>query len=68
MRMREAMKNSFQLSTVNFQLPKGWEIKKLGEVCEKIFAGGDKPKECSKHKTNEFSIPIFSNGEKNKGR
>ena len=39
----------------------------MGEVCEKIFAGGDKPKEFSKYKTNEFSIPIFSNGEKNKG-
>ena len=24
-----------QLSTVNFQLNKGWEIKKLGEVCDK---------------------------------
>lgn len=23
---------------------KGWEVKKLGEICE-IFAGGDKPKD-----------------------
>ena len=66
---------SGKLSSVNSQLPKvdatslpkGWEIKKLGEVCEKIFAGGDKPKEYSKFQTNEFCVPIFANGEKNKG-
>ncbi|OJA03517.1 restriction endonuclease subunit S, partial [Bathymodiolus thermophilus thioautotrophic gill symbiont] len=28
------MKNNFQLSTFNAQLPKGWEVKRLGEVCE----------------------------------
>lgn len=48
-------------------LPKGWEIKKLGEVCDKIFAGGDKPKKFSKFSTDEFSVPIYANGEKNKG-
>ncbi|MCX7075620.1 MAG: restriction endonuclease subunit S [Methylococcales bacterium] len=45
-----------------------WEEKALGEVCEELFAGGDVPKEnSSKIKTNKFYIPIFSNGEKNKG-
>jgi len=48
-------------------MKKDWEIKKLGEVCEKIFAGGDKPKEFSKFMTDKFSVPIFANGEKNKG-
>ena len=49
-------------------MKKGWEIKKLGEVCEELFAGGDVPKDnSSKFETNAFSIPIFSNGEKNKG-
>jgi len=28
------MKNNSPLSTVNFQLPKGWEVKSLGEVCD----------------------------------
>ena len=28
------MKNNFQLSAFNAQLPKGWEVKRLGEVCE----------------------------------
>ncbi|MEA2104412.1 MAG: restriction endonuclease subunit S, partial [Candidatus Cloacimonadota bacterium] len=42
-------------------------VKTLGEVCEKIFAGGDKPKEFSKFMTDELLVPIFANGEKNKG-
>ena len=47
---------------------KGWEEKTLGEVCEELFAGGDVPKgNSSKYETDEFKIPIFSNGEKNKG-
>jgi type I restriction enzyme S subunit len=45
-----------------------WEVKKLGEVCEDIFAGGEVPKHSfSKIKTNKLNIPIFSNSEKNKG-
>jgi len=45
--------------------PKGknWEVKKLGEVCEKLFAGGDVPKNnFSKVKTEKYFIPIFTNG------
>lgn len=45
-----------------------WEIKKLSEVCDEIFAGGDVPKDnCSKEMTKDYNIPIFTNGEKNKG-
>ena len=44
-----------------------WQTKKIAEVCEEIFAGGDVPKDrLSKTPTEEFSIPIYSNGEKNK--
>jgi len=32
--MKETDTNNSQLSTLNSTLPKGWEIKKLGEVCE----------------------------------
>lgn len=32
---------------------KGWEVKKLGEVCD-IFAGGDKPKDIKTTKDNEY--------------
>ncbi len=46
----------------------GWEVKTLGDVCEEIFAGGDVPKNSfSKIETDEFKIPIYANGEKNKG-
>ncbi|MCD4833705.1 MAG: restriction endonuclease subunit S [Bacteroidales bacterium] len=48
-------------------MKKDWEIKRLGEICEKIFAGGDKPKKFSKFITDEYSVPIYANGEKNKG-
>lgn len=38
----------------------------IGEVAE-IFAGGDKPNNFSLTKTNEHQIPVFANGETNKG-
>jgi len=43
----------------------GWEMKKLGEVCE-LSAGGDVPKDdFSEIKTIKQQIPIYANGEKN---
>ncbi|MCF7951671.1 MAG: restriction endonuclease subunit S [Spirochaetaceae bacterium] len=57
-----------KMDTDKKKLPEGWEWKKLEEVCEEIFAGGDVPKNnYSKNKTDEYNIPIFANGEKNKG-
>jgi type I restriction enzyme S subunit len=36
----------------------------IADVCTEIFAGGDAPKgKISKVKTDEYSVPIFSNGE-----
>ncbi|MDZ4713675.1 MAG: restriction endonuclease subunit S [bacterium] len=47
---------------------KNWEEKTLEEVCEALCAGGDVPKKrFSKTKTDKYSVPIFANGEKNKG-
>lgn len=44
------------------------ELLPITETCEKIFAGGDKPKpNFSKTETDEFKIPVISNGEKNDG-
>ena len=46
----------------------GWAVKKLGDICGSIFAGGDVPKDrLSKFKTDKYSIPIYANGEKHKG-
>jgi len=39
---------------------------KLGELAE-IFAGGDKPDNFNLTKTEEYQIPVFANGETNKG-
>lgn len=49
------------------KLPDGWQIKTIGEVCEKISAGGDRPDDCTPEKTEENQIPIFANGVKNNG-
>jgi type I restriction enzyme S subunit len=49
-------------------MKQGWVITKLGDVCDELFAGGDVPKDnSSKMETDIYNIPIFSNGEKNKG-
>ena len=59
--------HNYPLSTVHSHLPMGWEIKKLGEVCE-LSAGGDVPKDnFSETQTEKYSIPIYANGEKNEG-
>ena len=47
-------------------MPDDWEILKLEDVCN-ISAGGDKPKEVSKIRTDKYSIPVYSNGIDNEG-
>ena len=45
----------------------GVKMVELVEVCEELFAGGDVPKDYSKTKSKEYTIPIYSNGVKDKG-
>ena len=41
---------------------------KLEEVCKRIYAGGDVPKDrYSEVKTEEYSVPIYANAEKDNG-
>lgn len=48
-------------------MTEGWEERTLEEI-SKIFAGGDVDKNrLSKCKTETYNVPIFTNGEKNKG-
>lgn len=47
-------------------LPEGWRRGRLGEMSV-IKAGGDKPKEFSEKKSDEFNIPVYANGIENKG-
>lgn len=51
----------------NYKLPESWEWKSLGEVCESISAGGDKPKNYTKKKSINNQIPIYANGVNNNG-
>jgi type I restriction enzyme, S subunit len=43
-----------------------WEVVKLSNIST-LIAGGDKPKGFSPVKTNQYSIPIYSNGTKDYG-
>ncbi len=45
----------------------GYKWVDLPIVCEKIFAGGDKPNSFSKNQNDMFPIPIYSNGIENEG-
>lgn len=46
----------------------GWDTQNIGKLCDELFAGGDVPKDrMSKIPNRQFNIPIFTNGEKNKG-
>ena len=45
----------------------GWLKKTIGSICKELFAGGDVQKDrMSKFLTSKYTIPIFTNGEKNK--
>ncbi len=47
--------------------PMNWEEEKIENLCERIFAGGDVPKDSlSKEYTAEYTIPIYSNGKAEK--
>jgi type I restriction enzyme S subunit len=52
--------------TLKREIPEGWEARKIDQVAL-IKAGGDKPKNFSLFCSNEYPIPIFSNGISNEG-
>ena len=43
------------------------KISKLNDVCEEITAGGDRPKDTSEIKTEEYPYPVFANAATNEG-
>ena len=50
------------------QIESKWDQIRIKELAETILAGGDVPKDqFSKEKSNEFNIPIYSNGVKDDG-
>lgn len=56
------------LQTVFTQRGPGWVEKSLENCCDQIFAGGDVPKDrLSRERTPKYTVPIYSNGEKDDG-
>jgi type I restriction enzyme S subunit len=56
------------LQSVFTERGEGWVETALESCCEQIFAGGDVPKDrLSKVRTSQYSVPIYSNGEKDNG-
>lgn len=47
-------------------LPEGWKKVAIGEVVS-IIVGGDKPVDCEKQPTSTCTIPVYANGETDKG-
>ena len=52
---------------IPFEIPSNWTWARLSNISEEVFAGGDKPKNLSKTKTEYLKYPIFSNGVENDG-
>lgn len=51
-----------------FEIEENWDKVKISDVAISLKAGGDIPKKSfSKIKTNEYQIPVYSNGIDNKG-
>nr|WP_270966316.1 restriction endonuclease subunit S [Campylobacter upsaliensis] len=55
------------LSEAPFEIPNSWAWVKLGDICEDLFAGGDKPQLFSSTQTENCQVPIYTNGVKNNG-
>lgn len=64
---KEKQLPEIQEEEVLFDIPDNWRWVRLGSIVKNISAGGDKPKDFSKEKTNLFSIPVIANGETNDG-
>ena len=50
-----------------FEIPENWSWQRIPTISLSISAGGDKPSLFSKVKTEECSVPVYSNGEKDDG-
>jgi len=51
----------FKERFLNLEMPVGWKQMTLSEISD-MSAGGDKPKDISEQKINEYKYPVYSNG------
>lgn len=47
--------------------PNDFLVVPVAEVCEELFAGGDKPVDHAQEKSDEYPYPVYSNGEGSNG-
>jgi len=64
---QEKKKEASDISYYPFEIPKSWVWATISHISESVSAGGDKPEIFSPIKTNECSVPIYSNGIANHG-
>lgn len=50
-----------------FDIPVSWKWARLVEISKSLGAGGDKPKDFTKEKTEHNTVPVIANGETNEG-
>ena len=50
-----------------FLIPKNWKWISIKDLCERLYAGGDKTKHFSKNETDIYKIPVVANGKDNDG-
>lgn len=52
---------------IPFDIPKSWKWARLADISKNLSAGGDKPKDFTKEKTEQNTVPVIANGETNEG-
>lgn len=48
------------------EIPENWTVQRINGIA-KLLAGGDKPKEFSSLKNNNYKVPIYANSNENRG-
>ena len=56
----------YESTTITDGVPEGWIKKNLSDVAI-LKAGGDRPKNFSKYKTDKYNVPVYSNGAESEG-
>lgn len=56
----------YESATITDGVPEGWIKKNLSDVAI-LKAGGDRPKNFSRYKTDKYNVPVYSNGAENEG-
>lgn len=50
-----------------FDIPSNWKWITIKDICNRLYAGGDKTKHFSKIETDAYNVPVVANGKDNDG-